>query len=296
MIQEYPTRTILNKPNHKPEDWFGIEYTANIYRGCSHSCIYCESRSNCYGHKDFDTVQYKPDSDVLMAKALRSKRESGIVGLGTLADTYNPHEEELQATRKVLRVIANCRFGVDVCTKSPLITRDIDVFQQISWANSATAKFTVTTADDSLASVIEPYAPPSSARFAALKELSSAGVFSGVMLTPVLPFVTDTPENIEAIVEQAHESGARFIHTRFGLSMRDGQSTHYLKNIRKVDRTIPQSMLDTYGVSFFCYSKQIDELRTLFQERCDKAGILYEMKAIVNAIKSNQQHEQSSLF
>ncbi|MEG0504604.1 MAG: radical SAM protein [Raoultibacter sp.] len=293
MIQEYPTRTILNKPSHKPDDWFGIEYIANIYRGCSHACIYCESRSNCYGHKDFDTVQYKPNSDILMSKSLRSKRAAGIIGLGTLADTYNPYEEELGATRKVLKVIGNCRFGVDVCTKSPLITRDIDVLEEISWANSATAKLTITTADDSLAAMIEPHAPPSSARFAALKELSSAGVFNGIMLTPMLPFVTDTAENVEAIVEQAHECGVNFIYTRFGLSIRDGQSIHYMKHVRKID---PQLMRDTYGVSFFCYSKQIEQLRALFRDICDKAGIIYEMKDILKVIRANQQQEQASLF
>ena len=296
MIEEFSTRTILSKPNYTPESWFGIEYVANIYRGCPHSCIYCESRSNCYGYKDFDTVQYKSNSDALMAKSLRSKRKAGIVGLGTLADSYNHHEEELGVTRKVLEVIAGCRFGVDVCTKSSLITRDIDVLQQISWANSATAKLTITTADDALAGKLEPRAEPSSQRFQALKELSSAGIFCGVMVTPLLPFITDTADNIEAIVEKAHESGVNFIYTRFGLSMRDGQSTHYLKKARSIKRDISQLMQEAYGLSFFCYSQEIDELRNLFQKRCEAAGILYKMEDIIAASKARQQEEQASLF
>ncbi len=159
MVRMIPAKTILQKSRYEPSEWFGIDYVMNLYRGCTHGCIYCDSRSNCYGIKDFTEVQVTEGTDVLPAKSLHAKKSSGIISTGIIADCYNPYEEEFGVTRRALEIIADCRFGADVNTKSPLVTRDIDVLERVAWARSANVRFTITAADDDLARTIEPHAP-----------------------------------------------------------------------------------------------------------------------------------------
>lgn len=296
MVQTIPAKTILQKSRYEPSEWFGIDYVINLYRGCTHGCIYCDSRSNCYGIKHFSDVQVKEASDVLLAKALHAKRSTGIISTGTIADCYNPHEKELGVTRKALKIIADCRFGADVNTKSPLVTRDIDVLQRAAWAKSASVRFTITAADDDLARTIEPQAPTSSERFAAMKEISDGGLFTGVMLTPIVPFVTDTTENIDSLVELAHQSGAKFIYTLGGISIRDGQKEFFMRKLKDMSPKLAKLFRDTYGSSYFCYSLKLNEILSLLRERCDKAGILYRMDDIIQASQHHTEQEQTSLF
>lgn len=296
MIQTIPAKTILQKSRFEPSEWFGIDFVMNLYRGCTHGCIYCDGRSNCYGIKTFEDVQVKQDTDVLLAKTLRAKRSSGVISTGVISDCYNVHEEELCVTRKALNIIADCRFGVDVNTKSALVTRDIDLLERIAWARSAMVRFSITTADDDLARIIEPHAPPSSARFAAIKQISDGGIFTGVMLTPVIPFVTDSEENIQSIVELAHQSGASFIYTLGGISIRDGQKEYFLSKLKKMSPKLARRFQETYGSSYFCYSLELNDRLSQLREQCDKAGILYRMDDIIRASKNHSEQEQTSLF
>lgn len=296
MVRMIPAKTILQKSRYEPSEWFGIDYVMNLYRGCTYGCIYCDSRSNCYGIKDFEDIQVKEDTDVLLAKALHAKRTSGVISTGVVSDCYNVHERDLCVTRNALKIIADCRFGTDVNTKSPLVTRDIDVLQRISWTHSATVRFTITAADDKLAKTVEPHAPASSERFAALKEVSDSGLFAGVMLTPVIPFVTDTRENIESIVELAHQSGAKFIYTLGGISIRDGQKEYFLDKLRHLSPKIAKQFREAYGTSYFCYSLELNDILKLLRERCDKAGIVYRMDDIIKACQTQTEREQTSLF
>ena len=170
-MEYIPAKQILSR--NRSTAWFGTDYTMNLYRGCCHGCIYCDSRSACYRIDDFDQVSVKFDALAILRRELRSRRVRGIVGVGAMSDTYNPFERTLRVTRGALELIEEFGFGVSVDTKSALITRDIDVLSAIGAAGGAIAKITVTTADDQLARIIEPHAPSPSERFAALAELAA---------------------------------------------------------------------------------------------------------------------------
>lgn len=167
-------RSILQKVRAHGDEWFGIDYNMNLYRGCCHGCIYCDSRSECYRIDDFDQVSVKLDALAILRRELYRRRTRGVVGIGAMSDTYNPFERELRVTRGALELVEEFGFGVSVDTKSTLVTRDADLLNTIGRAGGAIAKVTVTTADDELARTIEPHAPSPSERFAALAELADA--------------------------------------------------------------------------------------------------------------------------
>lgn len=154
-----PTKSILQKASH-PQEWFGIDYNMNLYKGCSHGCIYCDSRSNCYQVDNFDKVRAKQNEIEILNKELKSKRKTGIIGIGAMSDTYNPFEKQYEITKKALELISHYNFGISIETKSNLITRDIEIFKEINSKADVILKFTITTADDKLSKIIEPRSMP----------------------------------------------------------------------------------------------------------------------------------------
>ena len=200
----------------------------NIYKGCCHGCIYCDSRSDCYGIEDFDRVRIKENSINLIEKDLKSKRKKGIVATGAMSDPYNPFEEKFLLTRKALELIDKYNYGAAIATKSDLIIRDIDVLKRIKEHSPVLCKITITTADDELSKKIEPNVCLSSERFKAIKKLSDEGIYTGILLMPILPFINDTEENIISIVRKAKENGAKFVYPAFGVTLRSNQRIHFL--------------------------------------------------------------------
>lgn len=290
-------RSILQKVRHHGDEWFGIDYTMNLYRGCCHGCIYCDSRSECYRVDDFDRVRVKFDALAILRRELRSRRVRGVVGVGAMSDTYNPFERDLQVTRGALELLAEHGFGVSVDTKSTLVTRDIDLLRAIGGAGGAIAKLTVTTADDDLARLVEPHAPAPSERFAALAELAEAGVFCGVLFTPTLPWVTDDDATVRGVVEGAAAAGARFVYHMTGVTMRDRQRDHFLDRIAAVDPALPDRYRRTFGDRYFCNSPRAAENRALFRALCKEHGLLWRMPDIVATYKPVQPlGSQGSLF
>ena len=172
-VPTIPARSIVIK--NKSTAWFGTRYTMNIYRGCSHGCIYCDSRSECYGVQDFDTVRVKSDALAVIRNDLRSKTQSGVVATGSMSDPYNPFEKELQLTRHALELLDAYGFGAAVATKGTLITRDADILREIASHSPVLCKITVTTCDDALAAKLEPRAPSSSALAHTVNGRSVAG-------------------------------------------------------------------------------------------------------------------------
>lgn len=162
------------------DSWFGNNYTMNIYKGCCHGCIYCDSRSECYRIDNFDTVRAKKEALVLINKELKSKKKKGVVGTGAMSDPYNPFEEKYCLTRGALELINSHGFGVSIATKSSLITRDIDILKKIKSHSPVLAKITITTCDDELCKKIEPNVAAASKRFEAIKKLSDNGIFAGI--------------------------------------------------------------------------------------------------------------------
>ncbi|MBX9033553.1 SPL family radical SAM protein [Gordonibacter massiliensis (ex Traore et al. 2017)] len=290
-------RSILQKVRRHGDEWFGIDYNMNLYRGCCHGCIYCDSRSECYRVDDFDRVRVKFDALAILRRELRSRRVRGVVGVGAMSDTYNPFERNLNVTRGALELLAEHGFGVSVDTKSTLVTRDIDLLRAIGGAGGAIAKLTITTADDRLARLIEPHAPAPSERFTALAELAEAGVFCGVLFTPTLPWVTDDETTVRGVVEGAAAAGARFVYHMTGVTMRDRQRDHFLERIAAVDPALPDRYRRAFSDRYFCNSPRAAENRALFRALCKEHGLLWRMPDIIAAYKPAQPvGSQGSLF
>ena len=276
--------------------WFGNNYNMNIYKGCCHGCIYCDSRSECYRIDNFDVVRAKKDALILINKELKSKKRIGVIGTGAMSDPYNPLEKEYSLTRGALELINMHGFGVSIATKSSLITRDIDILKKIKSHSPVLVKITVTTCDDELCKKIEPNVGVASKRFSAIKELSDNGIFAGILLMPVLPFLEDNADNISGIINLAHENGAKFIYPAFGVTLRQNQRDWYFKKLDENFPGIKQKYLQQFRNDYECRSKNAKELWKLFQRECDRFGILYKMKDIIDAYKKEYKENQLSLF
>lgn len=295
-MKTIPAKTILQK--NKSSDWFGNDYNMNLYRGCCHGCIYCDSRSDCYQIKDFDTVRVKENCIQILRDELRRKVRTGIIGTGSMSDPYNPFEQTELVTRHALELIDAYEFGVTVITKSNLIKRDIDIYKSIAEHSPVLCKMTVTTADDKLCKLIEPNVSVSSERFKALAEMSDAGLFTGITLMPVLPFIENSEANIINIVKTAHECGVRAIYPAFGMTLRQNQRDYYFKQI---DNLFPEYNLSEkykryYADRYNCTVPNVKKLWGIFTSECDKYGILYNMRDIISAYKMGYGDSQMSFF
>lgn len=295
-METVPAKTILQR--NKSSDWFGNDYNMNLYRGCCHGCIYCDSRSECYRVDNFDTVRAKENALEILRDELRRKVRKGIIGTGAMSDPYNPFEKTELLTRHSLELINAYEFGITVITKSPLITRDIDVYKDISEHSPVLCKMTITTADDELCRLVEPNAAPASERFEALAKMSESGLFTCITLMPVLPFIEDSEENIRAIVHTAHECGVRCVYPFFGVTLRTNQREYFLNEL---DEKFPDSGLrkryeSFFGNSYKCVSPNVKRLWSTFVSECEQFGILYNMKSIISAYKAGYGNMQLSFF
>ncbi len=278
--------------------WFGEDYNMNIYKGCCHGCIYCDSRSDCYHIEQFDQVRAKENALEIIRDDLRRKVKRGIVATGAMSDPYNPFEKELLLTRHALELISAFGFGSAITTKSDLIIRDLDILEEIQEHSPVLCKITITTCDDDLCKKIEPRVSVSSKRFEAIAKLKEAGIFTGILLMPVLPWLCDSKENILGIVKEAKECGADFIYPAFGMTLRQNQREWYYEKLRKL---YPKEHLDEkyqkrYGNRYQCVSPNAKKLWEIFANACNDAGILYQMRHIMTAYKRPYQMEQMSLF
>lgn len=276
--------------------WFGNNYNMNIYKGCCHGCIYCDSRSECYRVENFDEVRAKENALVIIERELKSKRKTGVIGTGAMSDPYNPFEEKYKLTRGALELINLYRFGVSIATKSNLLLRDIDLLQKISSHSPVLIKITITTADDTICKKIEPNVAVSSERFAVIKKLSEKGIYAGVLLMPVLPFIEDTQENISSIVRLAYENGAKFIYPAFGVTLRQNQREWYFSKLDEHFPGLKQKYIQHFGNRYECRSPRAMELWRLFQKKCDSCGVLYRMEEIIQGYKRGYGENQLSIF
>lgn len=289
-------KTILSKVKYGNE-WYGIDYNMNLYRGCPHRCIYCDSRSNCYHIENFDLVRGKENALYILEQELSKKREKGIIGIGAMSDTYNPLEKEYEQTRSALKLISKYGFGVSIDTKSDLILRDIDLLKEINSKNNVIIKFTITTPNDKLSKIIEPNVCVSSKRLQAIKILSDNGIFTGIMMNPMLPFITDNEEDIRYLVKHAYENGAKFIHTYMGMTLRENQRDYYFDKLDQHFIGIKEKYIKYYGDKYNCVVLNYKRLYKVFADECTKYGILYDMKDIIKAYKKEtKNNEQITLF
>lgn len=282
-METIPAKHLLHRS--RDTQWFGTDHTMNIYRGCCHGCLYCDSRSDCYQIGEFDRVRAKADALRILRDDLARKVRPAFICTGAMSDPYNPFERELELTRHALELIDAYSCGVAVATKSDLIVRDIDILASIQTHSPVICKLTVTTADDALAAKLEPNAPPPSRRLAALGELSGAGLFAGVLLMPVLPFLEDSEENVLSVVEGAARAGAKFVYPALGVTMRQGQREYFLDALERAfpGQGLKERYLRQFGDRYQCVSPRVKTLWKAFAAACRERGILYDMKSIIRA-------------
>lgn len=292
MIEYIPAKTIITKT--KSAEWFGADYNMNIYKGCCHGCIYCDSRSECYHIDHFEKVRAKEDALRIIRDDLRRKVKKGVIHTGAMSDPYNPLEKELCLTRHALELIDAYEFGVSIATKGTLVTRDTDILCSIQEHSPVICKITITTADDGLSAKVEPGAAVSSQRFQALAGLSERGIFAGILLMPVLPFIEDNEENINAIIKRASECGCRFIYPAFGMTLRQNQRDYYYEMLNRIfpGENLVGKYRKRFGESYECRSLKAAQLYRMLGEECEKKGILYKMRDIIHAYKKNYGDKQ----
>lgn len=290
MTRTITAKTILSSIKPGTDSWFGLRYNMNLYRGCQHGCIYCDSRSNCYQLGDLSDIRIKENALLLLEKELKSKRERGTIGFGSMNDPYMPVEKSEELTRRALQLVRRYRFPVHIITKSNLVLRDVDILKEIGKIYAAIS-LTITTTDDRLAKLIEPSAPVSSLRFEAIRELSEAGIYAGITLMPVLPFITDDEENLLDIVYKAKEAGARYILPSAGMTLREGQREYYYEKLEKHFPGLKEKYIQTYGNQYGCSVPHADDLMNKIKTVCQAIDMPLRMN-----FYSPAKPEQMKLF
>ena len=271
----------------------------NIYRGCTHGCIYCDSRSECYGMTyTFEDVGVKRNAPQLLEIALKKKKSLCMIGTGAMTDPYLPLEKTEQLTRRCLEIIDRYGFGFSCITKSDLILRDIDLLQSINHKGKCVVQMTLTTYDEDLCGVLEPNVASTYRRFQVLKELQKAGIPTIVWLTPILPFINDTEENIKGLLEYCKDAGVTGIITfGIGMTLRSGNREYFFK---KLDESFPEmkrQYMRTFGTSYGIHSPHSRALSKMVKDFCKEQGMLHGTKEIFDYLNYfPEQEEQLSLF
>jgi len=279
-MKELSAKTILQKTKPNLDFWFYNDYNMNLYRGCSHGCIYCDSRSLCYGIEDFERILPKKDSIKILEAELIKKRKVGIIAMGSMSDPYNPLEKKLENTRQALELIHKYGYGTQIITKSALILRDLDILKEINKSESVLVNITITTANPILQKQIEPYSSTTEDRFAALKTLNENGIKAGICLMPILPFINDTLENLDSLLEMAKAAKVNHIYPWFGLTMRDRQREYLYKKLDESFPGVKAKYQKTFGSNYRADSPNSKALYQRLAEKCKEYGILFEMRDI----------------
>lgn len=254
----------------------------NLYRGCSHGCIYCDSRSKCYNmNHDFEDIEVKSNALELLENALRRKRKRCMIGTGAMTDPYIPLEHRLQYTRKALLLIEKYGFGVALQTKSARVLRDLDVLKRINEKTKAVVQITLTTADEALCKIIEPNVSTTRERFEALKTLRDAGIPTVVWLCPILPYINDTQENIRAILDMCVEAKVRGVLCfGMGVTMREGNREYFYRQIDRHFPNLKQRYIREFGNNYVVNSPKNNELMKLYHRTCSDNGIMHSADEI----------------
>ncbi len=271
----------------------------NIYRGCSHGCIYCDSRSKCYHFTHaFEDIEVKQNAPELLEKALRSKRKKCMIGTGAMSDPYMHIEGELRLTRKCLEIIKQYGFGVAIQTKSDRILRDIELLDEINKSAKCVVQMTLTTYDDELCKIIEPNVCNTKRRIEVLEEMQKRGIPTVVWLTPVLPFINDTKENITSILNECVRVGVKgIIDFGMGLTLRDGDREYYYAALDKHFPGMKERYIKTYHNAYELPSPNAKELTAIFQRICKENGILSTPDECFRFMSELPDHyQQLSLF
>lgn len=248
----------------------------NLYRGCTHGCIYCDARSKCYRMEhDFEDIEVKSNAVVLLERALRGKRRKCMIGTGAMSDPYIHLEEKLQNTRKCLEIIDRYSFGLSIQTKSTRILRDLDLLKSINEKSKCVVQMTMTTYDEDLCRVLEPNVSSTKERFEALKIFRDSGIPTIVWLSPILPFINDTEENIKGILSYCIEAEVRGIMCfGMGMTLREGNREYFYKKLDEHFPGMKYRYIRRYGNSYELASDNNIELMRLLADECRKHNIM----------------------
>ena len=251
----------------------------NIYRGCLHGCIYCDSRSLCYqmNHK-FEDIEVKANAVGLLENTLRRKRNKCMIGTGAMSDPYMPIEEKLGNMRKCLEVIERYGFGVTMITKSTKVLRDLDLLKKINEKSKCVVQMTLTTYDEDLCRIVEPNVETTYERFRALEILHDNGIPTVVWLCPILPFINDTEENIRGILDYCVRAKVKgIINFDMGVTLRDGNREYFYKKLDEHFPGLKEKYIRMYGNSYQLSSPNSRQLNMIYKSECIKNGIMCDV-------------------
>lgn len=255
----------------------GGHYGMNLYRGCTHGCIYCDSRSLCYQFTHpFEDVEVKRNAPQLLEAALRSKRRRAMIGTGSMSDPYMHCEQELGLTRRCLEIILKYGFGAAIQTKSDRVLRDIDLLDEINRAAKCVVQMTLTTWDANLCRIVEPNVCDTQRRAEVLKAMQARGIPTVVWLTPILPFINDTRENVQAILNACADTGVKGVLCfDMGLTLREGDREYYYAALERHFPGLRREYVRRYGNAYEVPSPNRGALMRLFHDFCESRGMLH---------------------
>lgn len=263
----------------------------NLYRGCSHGCIYCDSRSKCYHMEHaFEDIEVKENAIDLLEHALKHKRKKCMIGTGSMTDPYIPLEMEMGNVRRALQLICDYGFGFTVITKSARILRDLDLLQKINEKTKCVVQMTLTTCDEGLCRKIEPNVSTTRERFEVLKKLRDAGIPTVVWLSPILPFINDTEDNIAGILDMCVEAKVYgVICFGMGLTLREGNREYFYEQLDRLFPGLKQKYIRTYGNQYAVESQNSDRLMRVFRQKCREGGMVHDNGQIFQYLRTFEE-------
>ncbi|MDF2843212.1 MAG: repair photolyase [Herbinix sp.] len=273
----------------------------NVYRGCTHGCIYCDSRSRCYNFThDFEDIEVKQNAPELLEKRLQSKRKKCMIGTGAMCDPYMHCEEKLQLTRRCLEIIDQYEFGLAIQTKSSRILRDLDLLKSINKKSKCVVQMTLTTYDEALCKILEPKVSTTKERFEVLEVLRDNNIPTVVWLSPILPFINDTKENIKGILEYCVKAKVYgIINFNMGVTLREGDREYYYEALDRHFPGLKEKYHKKYGYAYELVSDNNRELMNTFHSTCREHGIISNTADVftyLHQFPETDKYEQLMLF
>lgn len=265
----------------------------NLYRGCTHGCIYCDSRSTCYQmHHAFEDIEIKQNAPELLEVALRSKRKKAMIGTGAMCDPYMHCEEQLGMTRRCLEIIERHGFGLAIQTKSTRILNDLDLLKKINENAKCVVQMTLTTYDEELCQILEPHVSTTKERVEALKIFQQHNIPTVVWFSPVLPYINDTEENLRGILNDCFAVEVKGIMCfGIGTTMRDGSREYFYQSLDKHFPGMKEKYMRRYGSSYECSSDNHHTLMKLYHSLCEEQGVMHDVQQIFSYLSEFPVHE-----
>jgi len=271
----------------------------NLYRGCTHGCIYCDSRSACYKiNHEFEDIEVKRNAVSILESQLRRKRKPCMIATGAMCDPYIPLEDELNITRRSLELIERYGFGLSILTKSPRILRDLELLKKINDKTKCVVQMTLTTYDEDLCRKIEPNVATTYERFQALRTIQEAGIPAVVWISPILPFINDTEENLRGLLDYCVRAKVRGILCfGFGVTLREGDREYFYRQLDHLFPGVAERYTRQFGNDYMCFSPNNGQLMDIFRDTCERYRILWRQEEVWTYLREFEcKEKQTTLF